>query len=92
MATESTLGVDSMLGVGFGMVQITLDGQIIWSGDDERVTLADLESISARYDNHEWRVFFDGPLGDALFQRQDDGRWILTRSGPGFMTDEDRGY
>lgn len=81
-----------MLCVGFGMVEIILDGQVVWSGDDERVTLADLEAIAARYADHEWRVFFDGPLSDELYQRQDDGRWILARSGPGNATDEDRGY
>lgn len=85
------LSLSSVLCVGCGQVEVTLDGQVVWAGDDERVSLADLESIAARYADHDWRVFFDGPLSDGLYQRQGEGRWVLVRRGRGHL-DDDREY
>jgi hypothetical protein len=78
---------DAILAVGFGWVEVTLDGQVLCRLDDECVTLADLESIAARYADHDWRVLYYGPLSDELYQRQADG-WALICKGRGFFDDD----
>jgi hypothetical protein len=73
----------AVLAVGFGMVTVTRDGEHIWSGDDETVTLERFERKARRDANHDWRVEFMGPLNEREYQRQ-RGHWRLVRTGLGF--------
>ncbi len=73
----ATLPLDAVLCVGYGLVWVTLDDADVWIGDDERLTLGDVEAIAARYADHDWRVIFYGPRDNQHYQRQGDARWVL---------------
>lgn len=77
------LPVSAILAVGFGYVTVSKDGERLWSGDDERVTLRRFERQAAKDPDHDWRVLFYGPLSEPEYQRQ-DGKWLLVRKGEGF--------
>ena len=79
----SDLPKDAVLAVGFGMVSVTRDDELVWGGDDETVTLARFERRAARDSNNDWRVNFLGPLNEREYQRQ-RGHWRLVRTGLGF--------
>ena len=85
MHTE--LPPDAILGVGFGQASLTRDGRTIWyegSEDFESlISCADAEKLAAADPEHDWRIFYLGPLSDKEYQRQ-DGKWILVRTGMGF--------
>jgi len=79
----SDLPLDAVLAVGFGCVSVSKDGQPIWAGDDETMTLACFERKARRDTDHDWRVCFLGPLNEREYQRQ-RGHWRLVRKGLGF--------
>jgi hypothetical protein len=47
-------------------------------------TLADIEERAAREPDHDWRVHLLGSLGEAWYQRQDKGKWVLIEVGDGY--------
>ena len=47
--------------VGFGEVKVQRDGETVWSGDDDRVSLYRFEKM-ARLQPGRWTVFFYGPM------------------------------
>jgi len=83
-ALHAALSLRTPLAVGFGMVDVTRDGERIWSGDDERVWLRRFENRAAKDPDHDWRVWFNAPLYDATYQRQGEAHWVLVEKGMGF--------
>ena len=82
---------DAVIAVGFGDAGVTMDGDPVWSeaaaGDvdfDEYWTCQRAETAAADNPDHDWRIYFHGPLGDAEYQRHGDGQWVLVRKGLGF--------
>lgn len=78
----NVLDLSRRLAVGFGSVEVTRDGQRVWSGDSERKRLAHAE-LWARETPGDWRVRFVSPLSETLYQRKADG-WVLVWRGFGF--------
>ncbi len=84
------LDMEDILGVGFGCCELTRDGVMVWEQGKEDGVTRDLERVAmaegiARDDpDHDWRIFYNNPLSDALYQRQGDSRWVLVRRGMGF--------
>jgi hypothetical protein len=77
------LSMESRCAVGFGIVTVTLDGERIWSGDDERMSVRHFEDM-ARKRPGLWRIKFEAPLSDATYERRDNNKWELVERGQGF--------
>ena len=77
------LALEAILAVGFGFVNVTRDGVPIWCGDDEDMTLHQFENQATR-EPGDWRVRFEGPMSERLYQRHGDGLWVLVFQGHGF--------
>ena len=83
--------MDRTIAVGFGDAGYTKDGKHVWSegsagGEEgeEGPTVGDVEAHAAADPNHDWRIYFYGPLYEAEYQRQGDGVWVLVSKGMGF--------
>jgi hypothetical protein len=79
-----TLPLSTVLAVGFGMVTVTRDDDVVWAGDDEHVWLRRFERRAQADPDHDWRVRFDAPLWDGVYQRHAEGEWVLVEKGRGF--------
>jgi hypothetical protein len=71
------------LAVGFGSVSVERDGETIWTGDDDRVSLYRFERL-ARTTPGRWTVYFYGPMSDELYVRTGFNTWTLESRGQGF--------
>ena len=72
-----------VLGVGFGMVQVTRDDECVWSGDSEDQTALRFTRMANKDPDHDWQIEFVGPLHGETYQHQ-DGKWIMVKTNPGF--------
>ena len=81
-APPTTLPHDAVLGVGFGMVNVTRDDEFIWSGDGEQTAYRYTRRAKKEPD-HDWQIEFIGPLHEETYQYQ-DGKWIMIATGRGF--------
>ena len=92
--SHDTMSMERLLAVGFGDVNVTRDGEHIYSesertdkdgdGWDQFWTGKDAEEAAAKDPDHDWRVHFYAPLYEAHYQRQGEGHWILYEKGEGF--------
>lgn len=78
-----TLSMDRALDMGFGWVTVIWNGQVYWSGNDETVFMREVEGWAVRLPG-DWRVKFDGPLSDQMYQRYGIENWVLVENGMGF--------
>lgn len=76
--------LDMMLAVGFGSVEVRKDDTTVWAGDDPEKTLQEFEDLAAKEPDADWRVKFNAPLWDGVWQRQAPGKWYLIEKGRGF--------
>ena len=76
--------LNSPLSIGFGSIEISKDNEIIWSGDDDNVTLRRFERMARQDPNHDFRLSINGPLYGCVYQRHGDGEWILIERSEGF--------
>lgn len=83
-SAHDVLPLNSSLAVGFGLVTVTRDGDVVWQGDDSGVWLRRFERRAAKDPDHDWRVRFDAPLWDGVYQRQGEAHWVLVEKGRGF--------
>lgn len=89
---ERIAPMDMVIAVGFGIAQVTKDGNVIFSedelGDDPREsdypTLAKFEAMAAADPEHDWRCLLFAPLRGREYQRHDAGKWVLIASNQGF--------
>ena len=86
---RSDLEPDRWLAVGFGSVDVTRDGECIYSEsdlgeDEEPPTAGDIETRAKADPDHDWRIAFFAPMYEAEYQRQAEGVWVLVRKGEGF--------
>lgn len=90
-----TLSLEAPLAVGFGDCIVTKNGEQVYSEmefnyahrEDEEAeypTLAAMEEKAAADPDCDWRLWFNGPLSEAEYQRQGDAQWVLIRKGMGF--------
>ena len=84
--TPALLPLETVLYQEFGGWTITRNGKIYYCAeqDEKAKTLADIEKIAAKDSNNDWRADVLLPLREASYQRQDDKKWVLVRTGLGF--------
>ncbi len=58
--------------------------ELVWSGDDETLTMRDAESWARESPEADWRVTFHAPLYEATYQRHYAAVWVLVGRGEGF--------
>lgn len=79
---------DGIIAVGFGDAGVTKDGVEIWSEAASHTEPfwngEDAENAAKQDPDHDWRIYFEGPLSNAVYQRQGDDWWVLVEKGPGF--------
>ena len=74
------------------MAVVKKDGEIIYdemdladdTADTEYWTTQDAENEALKDPDHDWRIILDAPLSMREYQRQDEGKWVLVKKGPGF--------
>jgi hypothetical protein len=79
-----TFPLTSPLAIGFGIVTISKNNEIIWSGDDEHVWLRRFEKRALKEPDNDWVLSINGPLYSAEYQRHGEGEWVLVGRGEGF--------
>lgn len=83
------LPLSTVLYQGFGGYCVLKDGKIIHSDDPKKEMkefkkLQYFEDMAKSDPLHDYRVTLDLPLRDAVYQRHDDDKWVLIKSGEGF--------
>lgn len=84
------LPMSSLIAVGFGVAQVTKNGQVVYDEldyieDEERIwTAQDAEDIAKKDPDNDWRIRLEAPLSERHYQRQGDGLWVLYKKGIGF--------
>lgn len=85
----TTIDLVATIAVGFGAAGVTRDGAEVWSETaaddfDDCWTVQDAEDEALKDPDHDWRIFFHGPLSHAEYQRHSAGQWVLVKKGLGF--------
>jgi hypothetical protein len=84
---HETMSMERLLGVGFGDVSVTKDGEHVYSENSAGELLwegKDAEEAAVKEPDRDWRVHFYAPLYEAEYQRQGEKHWVLVRKGQGF--------
>lgn len=81
-APRKTLSSDTVLAVGFGMVVAKRDGDVVWTGDDEDKTVADIDAMAMTMEG-DWTIEFHGPLSGSTYHLESN-EWVLVASNRGF--------
>lgn len=86
---EDIAPMNMLIGVGFGIANVTCDGAIVWDemsveDDADYWTTADAESMAEKDPDHDWRIVMNAPLRNMTYQRHDSSKWVLIESGMGF--------
>lgn len=80
--------LEAVIAVGFGAAGVTRDGSGVWSECDAVDGLLwevhDAKDEALKDPDHDWRIFFHGPLSEAEYQRNAAGQWVLIKKGIGF--------
>lgn len=80
--------MDATIAVGFGDAGVTKDGVSVWSEaadpDVDYWTAQDAEDEALKDPDHDWRIYFYGPLSESEYQRHSAGQWVLVKKGMGF--------
>lgn len=86
--SHDIMDMNDLLGVGFGDVTVTKDGELIYSEIGREMNELwngeDAENEALKDPDHDWRVHFYAPLYEAHYQRQGDKHWVLVEKGEGF--------
>jgi len=86
-SVEKIAPMNMLIAVGFGSAEVLCGKKVIFQegyNDEEFHTLAEFEEMAKKNPDHSWRVILDAPLRSREYQRQDEGKWVLIASGPGF--------
>lgn len=79
-----TLRMSAVLAVGFGVVTVMRDDDVVWAGDDEHRWIRRYERMAAADPDHEWTVNFLAPLSERTYRRTGPRMWELVETGMGF--------
>ena len=85
--TPVVLPLTAVCAVGFGDCVVTRDGEGVWQespNDEEWLQLQHFEDMAAADPDHDWRIDFNKPLSQEVYQRQASGQWVLVEKGQGF--------
>jgi len=78
-----SLSMRRHLDPGFGCTTITRDGVVVLETMETDLILAHFER-RARAEPGDWRLCFETPLRETLYQRQGPSNWVLVAIGMGF--------
>ena len=85
---KSDIEMDTVIAVGFGFAGYSKDGKELWSegrsDGSEYPTVATVEKLAKEAPDHDWRIYFFGPMWEGEYQRQGKGVWVLIKEGQGF--------
>lgn len=80
--------MQAVLCVGFGDCQVTRDGKVIYTEqqirDENYPTAQTYEDMAKDDPDHDWKIWFYGPMHEETYQRHGPGMWVIVDSGPGF--------
>lgn len=86
----TVLAMNACIAVGFGDAGVTMDGKTVWSEaeaddeDEDSYWSAERAEQAALADpDHDWRIYYHGPLSESEYQRQGVGQWLLISKGMG---------
>jgi hypothetical protein len=86
--SHDTIGMERIIGVGFGDAGVMKDGDCIWNegngNEDELWQVKDAEVLAVKEPDCDWRIYYHAPLYDAEYQRQGEAHWVLVSKGLGF--------
>lgn len=84
----TTIPMSACIAVGFGYAGVTRDGIEVWSESDAVDGMVwevqDAEDEALKDPDHDWRIFFHGPMSETTYQRHAAGQWVLVAKGDGF--------
>ena len=88
-SVERTALMNMVIGVGFGIAQVTMDNDIIFSETrdieaEDLPIVADIEKLAEQDPDHDWRILLEAPLRSREYQRHGPKNWVLIHSGRGF--------
>ena len=82
------ISMNSVIAVGFGSAGYSKDGKELWSENQSDgssyPTVQTVEDLAKKDPDHDWRIYYNGPMWEAEYQRQGEGIWVLIREGEGF--------
>ncbi len=87
-AMDQCLPMDAVIAVGFGQASLSRNNKLIWfesQSDENYLTVAEAEELAKQCPDADWRIEYFGPLSEKEYQRQDEGKWVLVRTGLGFV-------
>jgi hypothetical protein len=83
----ATLPPDRWIAVGFGGAGVSKDGVGVWDysehDENDPWTVAEAEAAAAADPDHDWRIYYYGPLHEEEYQRHGPKKWVLIRKGEG---------
>ena len=81
------LPLDAVIGVGFGIANLTRDGNVVYEehGDEDArpITVAQAEELAQRFPEHDWCIHLIALLEDRHYRRTGSGCWKLYKRGYG---------
>lgn len=82
------LEMDRRITVGFGIANLSCDGNVIWEERDQEydecMSVEEAEALASADAEHDWRIQLYGPLHGEEYQRQGDSEWLLVKKDDGF--------
>ena len=95
---HNDLDMERIIAVGFGSAGFSCDGEQLWDENngwthgyglfeipqEDGPQVLDVEELAKADPDHDWRIFYYGPLSESEYQRQGDGDWVLIGAGQGF--------
>ena len=85
---DQCLPMNAVIVVGFGSATLARNGRCIWferADDEHYLTVAEAEELAKLSPDADWRIEYFGPLSEKEYQRQSEGKWVLIRTGIGFV-------
>ena len=86
--TPDILPLNTQLYQAFGGWMISKNDDIYYmhdeKDDEQSKMLSDIELEAKKDPDNDWRAELVLPLRDAIYQRQDNNKWMLIKKGIGF--------
>lgn len=84
---QTQLSEDARIAVGFGLAQLTCNGEEIWAEDNHEyedcMTVSEADVIASERPDEDWRIVLYGPLRGRVYQRHGELQWMLIEENKG---------
>lgn len=80
------LSMDAVIAVRFGMASLSKDSEMIYMEmpDESWMTVKQAEKLAILEPYCDWRITLFGPMHGEVYQRHDNGCWVLIERNLGF--------